>query len=391
MALSFPPNPQIGDTYQAPNGFTYTWDGTKWYVSSGGTSGGGGGAGSLTIKKDGVVVNSSATNLDFIGSFFTLTSTISNVLIQIETTPATTASMGFVQIGNGISINAQGVISVREGLAYWTESYNVLDTSSSRVALIPVSYEDDIDAVIAPKGQGASLASNGGFKRGIYATDWQKQRGNNNQVASGDYAVIGGGSFNQASGLHSVVIGGNDNINSGSYSVILGGSGGTTRNIAGSVVTPGFATGGRFSGQGAIQSTVFMLGGFTDNNTPLRLSTNGSATPSASNQIAAGDNSSMWFKGTVMARNQVTKDTAVWSFEGLLKQDVGSTTTDFVPPGVLPVVSLVTATSTATDTWAVALDIDNITGCLVVSATGDVSNSLRWGGRVETIEITDVV
>ena len=30
MALNFPNSPTIGDTYAAPNGVTYTYDGEKW-------------------------------------------------------------------------------------------------------------------------------------------------------------------------------------------------------------------------------------------------------------------------------------------------------------------------------------------------------------------------
>ena len=30
MALSFPTDPTSGDTYVAPNGYTYTWDGTVY-------------------------------------------------------------------------------------------------------------------------------------------------------------------------------------------------------------------------------------------------------------------------------------------------------------------------------------------------------------------------
>ncbi len=391
MALSFPPNPSPGDTYSAPNGYTYTWDGTKWYVSSGGSGGGGGGAGALTIEKDGVVVNSSATSLDFIGSFFTVTSSLSNALIEIVPVAATTSSAGFVKIGSGVSVSADGTISVREGLQYWAEGYSiVVSTESAIVSFFPSASQPNIDAVFGTKGSGATIGSTGGNKRGEYATDWQKVRGQNDQVASGDYAVISGGSFNRATGLHSIVIGGNLNYSTSSYSVVLGGSRGTTRGIIGSVVTPGFATGGLQGEPGAMQTAMFVLGGYTDSTTPIRLSTNGSNLPSSSNQILAGINSSMWFKGTVMARDTTNADTVVWSFEGLMRQGTDTSTTDFYPPGVLPVVTKVTATSTATDSWDVSLDIDNITGCLIVEATGSASNQLRWAGKVETLEITDV-
>jgi hypothetical protein len=391
MALSFPPNPQIGDTYVAPNGYTYTWDGTKWYVTSGGSGGGGTGGGALIIKKDGVIVNSSATTLDFRGAYITATSTISNVLIEVVPKIATTSSIGSVKIGSGVTVTPDGTISVQAGLSYWQESYTIIDSTQTAIVSLFVSADQpDVDMVLSAKGDGATVGSIGGNKRAPYSVDWQKVRGQNDQVASGDYSIIGGGSFNKASGLHSIVIGGNQNINTGSYGVILGGEGGTTRGIIGSVVTPGFASGGIQGESGAMQTAVFVIGGYTYSSSPVRLSTNGNPTPTPFNQIRVGDMSSMWYKGTVMARDQVSKNSAVWSFEGLMTQTTGSSTTDFYPPGIAPVVTKITATSTATNSWDLVLDIDNITGCLVINATGDANNTVRWTGKVETIEITDV-
>jgi hypothetical protein len=361
-------------------------------VSSGGSGGGGGGAGSLVIKQEGVIVNSSATTLNFIGSYVTLTSTVSNVTIDVRPSPATTATLGSVVIGGGITVDANGVISVREGLAYWAEQNNVIDnTQTAVVSLYTIGAQPNVDAAIVPKGEGANLASFGGDKRGIFATDWQKQRNNNAQVASGAYSVISGGSFNEASGQGSTVIGGNDNTANGAYSTVLGGQGGTTRGINGAVVTPGFATGGLYEEHGAMQTAVYVLGGVTTNTDPIRLTTDGSPSISTANQIRAGDRSTVHFKGTVVARlNSGTSETAYWQFEGIMTQDVDSTSTDFVPAGTVPVVTLVTATNTTTN-WIVDLEINNILGCVSVVATGNENQEIRWVSRVETIEITDAV
>ena len=43
MALSFPLNPLVGQTYTGPNGVTYQWDGSKW-VAQGTSSGSSGGS-----------------------------------------------------------------------------------------------------------------------------------------------------------------------------------------------------------------------------------------------------------------------------------------------------------------------------------------------------------
>ena len=39
-ALAFPSSPTIGDTYTQPNGYTYTWNGTAWLGTAGGSGSG---------------------------------------------------------------------------------------------------------------------------------------------------------------------------------------------------------------------------------------------------------------------------------------------------------------------------------------------------------------
>jgi len=215
MALSFPPNPQPGDTYVAPNGYTYTWDGSKWYVSSSGQSSGG--SGPFTVKDEGNIVNTATTILNFVGSAITATSTGSQVNITVsaqELTTATTSTLGGVKIGTGINIDSSGTISVQEGLSYWVESNTVVDSSQTAIVSLLVSgTQTNIDAVIKAQGLGAIANDDAGDKRGEYAVDWQKIRTNTADVASGNYSVISGGSFNKASGLHSIIIGGNNNVN----------------------------------------------------------------------------------------------------------------------------------------------------------------------------------
>ncbi len=58
---------------------------------------------------------------------------------------------------------------------------------------------------------------------GSYSNDFQGDRQNASQTASGNYAVIGGGSRNTASGNYSLVLGGFTNTASGEYSLVAGG------------------------------------------------------------------------------------------------------------------------------------------------------------------------
>lgn len=83
------------------------------------------------------------------------------------------------------------------------------------------------DAVLQPKGFGAVMAqlpdstSTGGNKRGSYAVDWQMHRATADQVASGNYSVVLGGSSNKATQDYSVVGGRQNTVTA--YSAIAAG------------------------------------------------------------------------------------------------------------------------------------------------------------------------
>ena len=393
MALSFPPNPQPGDTYVAPNGFTYTWDGTKWFVSSSGQGSGGGGTGPFVVKDEGNIINTQTTMLNFVGSAITATSTGNQVDIVIsaqELTTATTATLGGVKIGTGISITADGVISVREGLQYWTESQTVIDSSQTAVvSLLVAGTQTNIDAVLKAKGDGATANDNTGNERGAYAVDWQRIRGNANQVASGDYAVISGGSFNRASGLHSVVIGGNNNSNSSNYSVILGGVNGNTRGIDGAVIVPHYATGGQSNSSGKIQTGYYLLSADTIQSTsPVDMTTDGSGNIAANNQITLVDNSVIHFEGTVVAKEINTPnepEIAVWSFKGTAYRRLGNTTTNLVS-----VVNPTLIDSTTSTSWQFAVTTENNLGCILFQVQGTAEQQVRWVAKIETVEVADL-
>ena len=392
MALSFPPNPQPGDTYVAPNGYTYTWDGTKWYVASTGQTGGGGTP--LVVKDEGTVINTATTTLNFVGALITATTTGSIVTVEVSATPlttATTATLGGVIIGGGVTIT-DGVISVREGLQYWTEARSTIEFNNDIVSLIAQSNDANATAVLLAKGAGAVAADNQGHLRGDYAVDWQKVRGVDAQVASGHFSVIGGGSFNQATGLHSVVIGGNNNINSGNYAVILGGVNGNTRGIQGAVVTPGYATGGVNNASGMIQTAAYILGGETTNSSPITLTTDGNPTAAANNQITLENYQAMYFKGTIFAKeiNVASPQVAAWTVEGVIKRDAGSTTTNYVYTGAFPPQAVLNDAVNSTTSWSVVMDLDNTTGCMLINVQGSVGQTTRWAAKIETIEIADL-
>ena len=396
MALTFPSNPpspgqNIGYTYAAPNGYTYTWDGTKWYVASTGQGGGGGGT-PLIIQDESVTINTATSTLNFVGAAITATTTGTTVTITITADPlttATTATLGGVKIGTGISITGDGTISVQEGLTYWTENVTVIDsTQTSIVALIVATTQTNTDAVIEPKGLGAITNDQSGNKRGEYAVDWQRVRNNNLDVAAGNFSIISGGSFNKAGGTHSVVIGGNNNHNDGDYATVLGGANGNTRSITGAVIIPGYATGGSSLLNGSLQGGIYMMSATTTDAGQSLLSTNGIDTLSSLTQITLNDRTVIHFKGTVMAKNVAPGNTPVdvdiWSIEGAVKRAVGSTTTNFV---YAP-----TITALTTATHSIFFDLESTLGCFFIRVypDGATTGDVKWAARIETLELSDL-
>jgi hypothetical protein len=390
MALSFPPDPEPGDTYVAPNGYTYTWDGTKWYVSSSGTSAGG--TSPITIKDEGVAVNTQTTTINFIGAAITATTTGSQVNITVsaqDLTTATTATLGGVKIGSGINITSSGTISVREGLQYWTESLTVVDSSQTAVvSLIVNGTQTNIDAVLKAQGLGAVANDDAGNKRGEYAVDWQRIRSTTDQVASGNYSVIGGGSFNQATGLHSVVIGGNNNTADADYALVLGGVNGNARGIKGAVIVPHYATGGQSNSSGKIQTGHYLLGGDTVlSASPVDLTTDSSGNIDATNQITLVDNSAIYFSGTVIAKElypTANPEIVVWDLKGTVYRNAGNSTTN-----LLSVVNPTIISGNTSTTWQLSVSTENNIGCLLVQVQGPSDKQVRWVAKIETIELAD--
>lgn len=100
------------------------------------------------------------------------------------------------------------------------------------VALAAIGSEVSIDVAITPKGTNSAIVatvpdgtSAGGNKRGGGATDWQRERSQAVHVASGAFAVIGGGRNNRASGYGATVSGGEGNAASVDYTTVGGGNG----------------------------------------------------------------------------------------------------------------------------------------------------------------------
>lgn len=258
------------------------------------------------------------------------------------------------------------------------------------------------DVALVARGNGATLAhvpdstATGGNKRGIYATDLQKNRSTAAQVASGNYAVIGGGSANTADGLFGTVAGGNGNAASGFYSSVIGGASnlatgdystvvgglyGTTRLIGGYVVFPASGT-PIASTQGCTQAGLLILGVQTTNATATVICSDNTAA-STFNQIILPNNSAYYFRGSVIANVTGGGNTKAWSFEGAIKRGANAAATTLVNSVINTV-----AQDAGASTWTIALAADTTNGGLQITVTGQASTTIRWVGKVETTEVT---
>jgi len=137
--------------------------------------------------------------------------------------------------GQFLKMNAGATSPVwsSQSLTNFTES-NYTYNSETGVRLLATHAANDVNLVLSPKGQGAIQAqasdgtSAGGNNRGIGAIDFQMNRANATQVASGTVSAIIGGERNTASSNDAFVGGGYGNTAGGARSAILGGTSNTT-------------------------------------------------------------------------------------------------------------------------------------------------------------------
>lgn len=380
------------------NGYVYT--GSAGWTASGG---GGGGAVDSVNGQTGIVVLA----LDDLDDVDATTPTDQDVL----TWDAGSSSWIPQAAGGG-------------GLTNWTEGVN---TSAPNNAGTPVATftatnaATNVDAALIAKGQGATLAqtpdnsTTGGNKRGANATDWQKLRSANTQVASGARSTVGGGQrntasadettvaggyqntasvasatvaggrLNTASATGASVLGGDSNVASGNYASVVGGNlndadgacstamgyKAQCRGIQGAVAR---AYGGfnNFDGDG--QSRAFYLCQSTTNATQTTATTDRGAAGTA-NQIVLPNNSAFVIKGTINVRENATGDSSAWEFTAYIKRGANAAATAMV---VACTPTLIGQDAGAA-AWAVSVDADTTNGALRCRVTGEASHNLKWG------------
>jgi hypothetical protein len=125
IPIVFPPNPSVGDTFDAPNGITYTWDGTVWTSTGGGTP-----PGITGLQYKGPwQVAANVPDLNNVGpedgDFWTAQT--QNYLFA-EQAPATIPGLGGMTIWNGWIIQYIGSLS--QFVAYNTMTINSDDVNA---------------------------------------------------------------------------------------------------------------------------------------------------------------------------------------------------------------------------------------------------------------------
>jgi hypothetical protein len=261
----------------------------------------------------------------------------------------------------------------------------------------------NISLALSPLGNGALSAhvpdntGAGGNARGQFATDWQRQRNAATQVASGDFATIGGGRFNIASGVdstvcggqnniashnyatvgggtlnfasnqYSTVCGGTDNTASGLYSWVPGGRYGSTRGLYGAYAW----SGNRRSVNGDAQRLCQPVQRTTTDATPTVLTADRNA-PSTINILVLPNNSAWSGFVQVLARD-TSGNVAKWTFDVLAKRGASAATTTIVDAHLIRTfadVALVAA--------SVSIVADTTRGAPVVEVTGVAGVEIDW-------------
>jgi hypothetical protein len=236
-------------------------------------------------------------------------------------------------------------------------------------------------------------SAKGGAARGAGAVDWQMTRAAATQVASGAAASILGGTGNTAAADHSIA-GGNgnsvlapsgtafgfNNLISGNASAAPGGANASDRGRVGALIWSSDVT----VWAGLRQLSKQILGAFTTDSTPTRLTADSQAASTA-NTVNMQSWTLYAVRLVVGARHYNSPDAAVWVIDGLLLHCDGGTTGVTLEgggAGIAPNKSMGSAGS-----WSIAVAPDNTNSGLAVTVTGAASTPIHWTASVEATEV----
>ena len=191
--------------------------------------------------------------------------------------------------------------------------------------------------------------------------------------ATGSAPCIAMGYSANSSGQTSVSIG-RSTTASGSYSLATGYGSNTYSIIGRWAHSPTLTT-----TSGENQKSTFVLWLRTTGNTPTALSSDNGAA-GASNQINLQNNNSIRFKGSIVARQSGSTNTAAWDIDGLIQRGANAASTTLLISNVTLVQN--------TPAWGTPTLAANTTlGGLTINVTGVAATNIMWVATIDTTEV----
>lgn len=271
--------------------------------------------------------------------------------------------------------------------------------AGSPVALQASGTDASIGVAIVPKGGGPlsvgvpDRTPGGGNARGQFAIDLQGSRSSADQVASGAFSAVLGGSDNMASGAGGSIAGGFGSVASGSGAVAIG-----TGNLADGIGA--VALGARASAHGSYGKLVFASGQFASAGDAqagwhvLRATTAGAvatrmtadgAGAGSGNSVPLPNNSAYFLAIRLVGRNITSGDAAVWTIPTLLAtRGASAASISLVGPSAFSLA----ASTTGASTWAApAITADAANGAIAITVPGQAGATIRYVALVEAVEV----
>ncbi len=231
-------------------------------------------------------------------------------------------------------------------------------------------------ALVAPTLDGGGIVGNA---RGASAVDLQTSRAAASQVASAQFASIGGGTGNTASATGAVVSGGSTNLADGTYSWAPGGLHANARGQYGK----GVVAAGRFASNGDAQRGYYVQRRQTTDNTPSRITADGGAA-GTSNTLNLPPFGAYIGRLRVIAKAAGSTDAAAWEvLVGAVRGNSASTTTVFLggSGAMVP-----TGSSGLGAAWRLAIGADTTNGGIAINITASATLTVNTVATFDSTE-----
>ncbi|MAE62303.1 MAG: hypothetical protein CMJ49_13220 [Planctomycetaceae bacterium] len=273
-------------------------------------------------------------------------------------------------------------------------------TKLTAIGLERIGTAANLSLIVKPKGTGAFQIDDNGNTRGANAVDLQASRTNDANVASGASSVVMGND-NRSTGIADVAIGSANTVEgivagfaAGVGNQVDGFSGIALGSVNEANATISLVSGqeavaevfgqmaraaGKFSAVGDAQISTYVLRRRTTDATANVELTADKGAPGAENRLAVPSDRMLECNITVIAHEEGGADAACWRRLIILHNDGGTT-------------SQIGSTDTIgidanTPGWGFNLFVDDTNDVLQIRVTGQAAKTIRWLGRIETVEL----